>query len=303
MSGLRAILLSGAIVVGMGGIAHAADLLPPAPRIEAPVVDPDPDFSGWYIRGDVGIGLHRETDMRATPSPLSQGSATFVPQSYSILPAAISGSPFVGLGFGYQFNNWFRMDFTTEYRTSNFSSQDQLVHTNPVVGSSTVLRNFYRGNLTSMVYMLNAYFDLGTWSGVTPFVGVGVGLSRNTLHGMTDIGYSNVFAGPGAGASSSTSGNFKSRTTTKFAWALMAGAAYTVNSRLKMELGYRYLNIGEARSSVPACNAFGPGLQSCSVALEMRRSGIHDLRMGFRWMFASPAPRRVAVQPPIVRKY
>ena len=299
-------MLSGVVIFGSAGFAQAADLLPPAPRIEAPiVVDSDPEFSGWYIRGDVGIGLHRNAKMRGTPNPLTQVFPNFVPQSYSILPAMISGSPYVGMGFGYQFNNWFRMDFTGEYRTSQFSSQDQFVFSNPLAPNTSVLRNFYQGNLSSMVLMMNAYFDLGTWSGVTPFVGFGVGVSRNTLHGVTDIGYNNTFAGVGAGTTSNTSGNFKTKSTTRFAWALMAGAAYTVNSRLKLEMGYRYLNIGQTQAPLPACNAFGPGLQPCNVTFEMGRSGIHDLRVGFRWMFADPPAQRVIAPAPrpLVRKY
>lgn len=304
MGSLRAVLLSGVVSLGVTGYAQAADLLPPAPRLEAPVqAQPDEDFSGWYIRGDVGIGAHRTIKMRGRPDPMTQVFPNFVPTSYNILSAAVSGSPFVGLGFGYRFNNWFRMDFTSEYRTATFSSQDQLVFNNPLVGSTAVLRNFYRGNLTSMVYMLNGYVDLGTWHGVTPFVGAGVGVARQTLHGVTDNGYINTTAGPGAGTTANTSGNFKAKTTTSFAWAVMAGAAYHVNSNLKLELGYRYLNMGNVRASIPSCNAFGPGLQGCTSSFEMRRSGVHDIRLGFRWQFGE-RPQVVAPPPrPIVRKY
>ena len=65
----------------------------------------------------------------------------------------------------------------------------------------------------------------------------------------------------------------------------MAGAAYDVNARLKLEMGYRYLNMGAAKSSIPACNAFGPGLQPCDIGLEMRRGGVHDIRLGFSDIF------------------
>jgi opacity protein-like surface antigen len=310
MGSLRAILLSGAVVFGASGYAYSADLLPPAPRIEAPIAaDPDQDFSGWYIRGDMGIGLHRSAKMKGTPDPLSLVFPNFVPVSYNIRPAAISGSPFIGAGFGYKFNNWFRADITAEYRTSTFSSQDEYVYGNPlaVPANTSVLRNFYRGNLGSMVYLLNAYVDLGTWHGVTPFIGAGIGISRNTLHGVTDEGYSNTFAGAGAGNTSNTSGTFKTKTTTQFAWALMAGAAYDVNSRLKLEMGYRYLNMGGAKAPIPNCNAFGPGLQPCAVTFQMARSGVHDVRFGFRWMLDEPGVRTQRVYPaspdPVVRKY
>ena len=34
--------------------------------------------------------------------------------------------------------------------------------------------------------MFNGYADLGTWSGVTPYVGAGVGFAYNKLSGFTD---------------------------------------------------------------------------------------------------------------------
>ncbi|MGE3246395.1 MAG: outer membrane protein [Beijerinckiaceae bacterium] len=306
MGGLRAIMLSGVFSAGLAGAAQAADLLPPPPPVDAPaVVAPDADFSGWYIRGDVGIGAHRSVGLRSTPDPLTQGGAGFVPTSYNILPAMVSGTPYVGLGFGYKFNNWIRADFTSEYRTSTFSSQDQLLFNNGAAAPNTqfyALRNSYRGNLSASVFLFNAYLDLGTWAGITPFVGAGVGLARTTLSGVQDNGYNNLYAGPGSPATANTSGNYKTSTTNSLAWALMAGAAYDVNSRLKLELGYRYLNVGKVKSAVPDCNAFGPGLQPCNIALEMKRSGTHEIRVGLRWMLAEPA---FAPPPPapIVRKY
>ena len=35
------------------------------------------------------------------------------------------------------------------------------------------------------------------------------------------------------------------RSTTNFAWALMAGLDFNVTQNLKLELGYRYLNMGK----------------------------------------------------------
>ena len=36
--------------------------------------------------------------------------------------------------------------------------------------------------------MVNGYVDLGTWSGITPYVGAGVGFAYNKLSGFTDSG-------------------------------------------------------------------------------------------------------------------
>ena len=44
------------------------------------------------------------------------------------------------------------------------------------------------GNLSSAVFLANAYVDLGTWWCLTPFIGAGVGTARNMLSGVQDQG-------------------------------------------------------------------------------------------------------------------
>ena len=305
MGSYKALMLASAFVVGAAGAAKAADLLPPAPRVEAPIAA-EPDFSGWYIRGDVGIGLRRGVDLRSVPDPLTQGGPGFVPTNYSLSAARFSAAPLIGFGIGYKVNQWFRTDLTFDYRDASFSAHDTLVWNNGVAPpgmQSVVLRNFYRGNLTTMTALFNGYFDLGTWYGITPFVGAGIGIARQTIHGMTDNGYSNIFAGPGAGSSFATSGTYRMSHSTRLAWALMAGVAYDVNARLKLELGYRYLRVGNVKTAIPNCNAFGPGFQPCNVTLQFKGSGSHDLRIGLRWMLSEPAPVAAPPPAPIVRKY
>ena len=94
------------------------------------------------------------------------------------------------LGVGYQFNNWLRFDVTGEYRGgSQFQSLYVLNDAgNTGTGNPTQLADFYRGNISSWVGLVNGYVDLGTWWGITPYVGAGVGLASNTLSGMTDQG-------------------------------------------------------------------------------------------------------------------
>ena len=109
MGRLQALSLAGIIALGAAPVVHAADLLPPPPQLEpynAPL-----ESSGWYLRGDVGVG---EASLR---QGTSISSARCRPASPST-KAICDNSAFVGLGAGYQFNNWFRADITGEYRTS-----------------------------------------------------------------------------------------------------------------------------------------------------------------------------------------
>lgn len=300
----KALCVAAASFACLSTAAGAADLLPPPPMISSPAVAAVQDFSGWYLRGDIGIGLNSKINAQNVPNPLSQGGPGFIPTAYSLNPAQFSNSTFIKFGVGYQINSWFRTDITAEYRGSSFSTQDELSWNNGA--QFYVLRNFYRGNMASFIGLLNGYVDLGTWYGITPYVGAGVGFASNTLHGVTDNGYSNLYAGPGSFASSTTGGYYGSKTTSSFAWALMAGLSYNVTSNLKLDFGYRYLNYGKSSAGAPNCYNGGPGVSACNNVLQFSRAGSHDFSIGLRWMLADYAPAIMAPPPPpppLVRKY
>ena len=64
---LAALIFTGAAAVTAGS-AFAADILPPPPPI-APPMAVAAEFSGWYIRGDVGIGQNTKEEFRSTFAP------------------------------------------------------------------------------------------------------------------------------------------------------------------------------------------------------------------------------------------
>ena len=82
--------------------------------------------------------------------------------------------------------------------------------------------------------------DLGTWWCLTPFIGAGVGVSRNTIHSFKDRGSVPVGAPTMATGSEASKWNF--------AWAIHAGVAYKVNPNFNVELAYRYTYLGDAQS-------------------------------------------------------
>lgn len=161
--------------------AGAADMTPPPPILQAPPVPVVELGSNWYLRGDFS---YRMFDVEAAAGPED---------------AAV-----LGIGVGYQFNNWLRGDVTLDYQfASRFSVGD-----NPLVAGS---------KLWSSALFTNAYADLGTWWGVTPYVGAGIGAAYNHL---SEFGRWN------------------------FAWAAMAGAAYHLSPNLSFDFGYRYADLG-----------------------------------------------------------
>lgn len=335
MGNTKALLLAGA-ATALSSAAFAADL-PPPPALEPVPYAAAAEFSGWYLRGDVGVGINNRPKLRTSPDPLAVlgpigNGVTLTSSTYGFNNLDLSSSALVSAGIGYQFNSWFRFDVTGEYRGgAHLSGSDQYNSVGTYVGGvpagftgkgpfpyNASLRNFYSGHISSIVAMANGYFDLGSWNGLTPYVGAGIGMAYNTLSGLNDNGFNYVTitdggVGATAPAVSQTTGYpsggyWTNKSRTNVAWALMTGVSYNVSSNLKLELGYRYMNLGTFKSGSQQCyNANGTiGGGGCNYTITTQKLGSHDLRIGMRWMLGETAPVRYAapaMEQPIVRKY
>jgi opacity protein-like surface antigen len=298
MGSLKTLALAGAMAVSASAIAQAADF-PMAP----PPPPPPPELrgsisSGIYLRGDIGVGItnigkYEQDDLR------SAGGSFIAKEDRST-------SFFAGAGIGYRFNNWFRVDGTFEFRGGGqIGGSDRLEYTNDF-GRPGILTNTYKGNLSSMVALFNAYVDLGTWNCLTPYLGAGIGVAQNRVTGLTDQGANWIDpVGPFAAIIQPTLGTAGSGSKTGMAWALMAGVGYEVNKNLTLEVGYRYLNLGDAQSG-RLVNAFTGQVQG---PLKVKDIDSHDIKIGMRWNFGDPdccgpVERPVTYAPaPVVRKY
>ena len=118
MARFKAVVIAAGVALASGGLVKAADL-PPAPRLPAPVPVVE-DFSGWYLRGDIGFGVAASApNSRTARSDRNGVSSGFLsPSAYRVLQQhhSVSPSGMFDFGVGYRFNNWFRMDGTLEYR-------------------------------------------------------------------------------------------------------------------------------------------------------------------------------------------
>lgn len=317
MANLKALILAGGAVLALTCAAAAADLLPPAPAMEPPASPAPVEFSGWYLRGDLGIGMSAiAPNIVQTPDPIASAApgyflGTPTDGSYN---NSISAAGMFDVGLGYQVNNWFRFDVTGEYRGgSNFQSlfvinaPGNQCLTNPCGAGAnpTQLSDFYRGDISSMVGLVNGYVDMGTWYGITPYVGAGVGVARNTLFGLTDEAQISYTSSTGDITSGPAGGYAKDSSKWNFAWALMAGLDFNVTQNLKLELGYRYLDLGKFGSGQMNClnGTGGGGGFACteSPIASKNDMAFNDFRLGLRWMIGEePA---FAPEAPLVRKY
>jgi opacity protein-like surface antigen len=278
-------VIAGTVSIAATTMAAAADLRGPIEYEPVPVYE-EVIGGGWYLRGDLGIT--NQKTRRLTNAFYDTPGAWPV----EFLHKDFTSSPFIGVGVGYAFNNWLRIDATGEYRSkASFSALDRygpdLAVFNPLNGT-----NYYTANKHEWVGLVNAYLDLGTWYGITPFVGAGAGVARITISNFTDTNTAQnaVWSAPRGDR-------------TNFAWALYAGAAVDVTDTLKFELAYRYLRLGDARAGSPNVdlrNANAP----VTEPWVFKRIDSHDVKVGMRWMFAPPErPPQYWPEEPIVRKH
>ncbi len=272
-----AIAVAAALGLAIPGHALAVDL-PPAPSLP-PAAASTEDFSGWYLRGDVGAGFEPAPDLRAVgPIAAAAPGGPASPDAVSSFgKATLSPSATLDAGLGYVFNSWLRADATLEYRFGG-----RLQSTFAIVAPAAVAAEGVRAGVSSVVALLNGYVDLGNWWGATPFVGAGIGVADNSLSGVSDQG----FALTGAGAVP-IGRSFSNASRTNFAWALTAGLDFDIAPNVKLELSYRYLNLGSIAVGGPHCL---PGAAGCGAGVASSRGALasNDVRIGLVYLIGEP---------------
>lgn len=159
----------------------------------------------------------------------------------------------IGGGCGSGSRGW-RADVTLGLRqTADFSGDAVLP--GPVTSQVTA-------DIRSYTLMLNGYYDMGNFNGMVPYVGAGVGLA---YHRMGDVRGD-------VGPTSQSGGD-----NTALAWSLMAGVAYQLSERAILDIGYRYIDLGSARS----------GSDPVLPRLEIDDMRAHEIKIGLRYHFGS----------------
>ncbi len=310
-SWLRTIGIVGSTALGAQS-AMAADYLKfPVEAAPDYIGKPVELGSGWYLRGDMAWSKDKGPQLVAGIADAKNRWA-------------------LDIGAGYKFNNWLRTDATISFNKGRDLAAAGNAVTCPYTlkgltrqGTDIMLGYFWdsehetcnpqnKAELRKTDLMLNAYVDLGSWGGLTPFLGVGAGASmlksstslRYTktsdgglyaadLTPQTGIGYPHIWmdvhgaritswvdaagvthAGqPPVSFEKQNWNRQGSKTTFNLAWSLMGGVAYDVTPQLKTELSYRYLNSG---SYTTLASPLGGAAKTTAES--------HQVRIGLRYM-------------------
>lgn len=249
---MKKIVAFASAMLAFGVQAKAADLYEPEPApavVEQPVVA---SANGWYLRGDLSYdimnmkGAHYLTDDGA--GVLKQFDTT-----------RINNTGNLGVGVGYQVNDYFRVDKTFDYM---FRSQFRGT-THGLCGSDGTSRCNSKdvSHFSAYSLMANAYVDINKWGMVTPYVGFGLGGTYVMWDKLNNTDQDGSFDHDG-------------RKSWRFTYALMAGASIDVTCQVKADLGYRYRHVAGGNMFGWQEGA-GPGFD--------KGFDIHEFRTGVRY--------------------
>lgn len=248
---MKKIVAVASAVLAFGVQAKAADLYQPEPApqvVEQPVVAA---ASGWYLRGDLSYDI-----MNMKGAEYYQGSNSLV---NDFDKAELNNTGNLGIGVGYQINDYLRVDKTFDYMFStNFRGS-----TSGVCGGGGRCSSHDVSSFSAYGLMANAYVDLYKWGAFTPYVGFGLGgtyVQWDKLKNTTEDG-TTVHGG---------------RDSWRFTYALMAGTSVDISCQFKADLGYRYRHVNGGDMFGYKLNG-GPGSD--------KGFDMHEFRTGVRYQF------------------
>jgi opacity protein-like surface antigen len=252
MSTLKALSCAAAIATGLAAPACGADMLFPPPMAEGGRPGLVELGTGWYLRGDIGYVDY------AKPK---EGRGSIINDAFD--QTTLKNTWSAGAGFGYKFLNVFRADVTVDHR---FAAAFEGIS---ALGGGDRRRDW--GKLDSTTGLVNAYVDLGTWYGVTPYVGAGVGVAMNHLQ---DYRTRLTCVTPACGPLGDQSlAEVPAHRSYDLAWAVMGGVAVDLGVGFQVDVGYRYANLGEASLR-----------DSDATTTRSKDIEAHEVRLGLRYM-------------------
>ncbi|MEA3533661.1 outer membrane protein [Rhizobium sp. CC-YZS058] len=257
-------LLSLAVLLPLVGLAASAGSVSAADDLDlAPEVTISPDEEtggGLYLRGDVGYTLARHS-----------GDVEFTIGGFDgAFDDSRFGRPLAGsIGLGTSLSDILRTDVTAEYFQGRFDGDVDVA--TPCAGqpAGTGCSTAVDADYKALSLMANAYVDLATIAGVTPYLGAGLGatyLDWSSVEARARCG-----SGPCPGTGAVETG-YRGQDDWRFTYALMAGASYDVSDRVKLDVNYRYSDI-----------AGGGFAKGSGVDAEDDGFSRHEIRAGLRF--------------------
>lgn len=161
------------------------------------------DAEGLYVGGNLGMAIPSDADV--TESEPGTSAETYNLESDLGLA--------LGAAVGYAFEN-IRVEGELAWQKNDFDKINMW-------GRDLELE----GDISSLAFLLNGYYDFKNSSAFTPFVTAGIGMARIDIDDMALSGW----GGPA-----------QSTHDTVFAFQLGFGVSYAVSDRISLDVKYRY---------------------------------------------------------------
>ena len=115
--------------------------------------------------------------------------------------------------------------------------------------------------------MLNAFKDLGSFGGFVPYVGAGIGAA---YHQLDDVSFT---------GNTALTNRIRGNNDLALAWSLMAGVGYQISDRAVIDVGYRYIDLGQISSQRSDTGGF------VNPAVKIDDLTAHEVKVGLRYSF------------------
>ncbi|KQQ85940.1 outer membrane beta-barrel protein [Aureimonas sp. Leaf324] len=225
MSVARHLLAASLLTLATPAVAADIDILA-APEIAIPVAE-----TGLYLRADATYGF--DTTFGGTQSLVGTGGTATNRMGDWRLDDGFG----VGGGIGYKASDWLRFDATVDSWKQDVSGGNGAGW---FCGFDRSCASREGGSIRALEVMGNAYVDLGTVAGFTPYVGAGLG-AVHVDYG--DVAGTVICTGAAACSVAGSSAAYDGDASWRFAYAVSAGVSYDVTDNLSIDTGYRYLNV------------------------------------------------------------
>ena len=269
-----------ALLLSTSGAAFAADLdnvvYAPGPPRTVPVEI----GNGWYLRGDVSYNFSTEGDATSFRT-FDTTTLNYGTQDYTT--SGFDTDWGVSAAVGYQFTDWFRAEASLDYYRGSFDTTTVTAAPCTSGGGGPVgtgCSTLGSADFNAWGVMANAYIDLGTYVGFTPYVGAGAGMTLVDYKDYTSQDFC-VSGGAGCGGATFAALTHSGESDWRFTYALMAGVSYDISRNLKADIGYRYINVagGDAYGFDTVSTAAGAtGVQGSDNGYD-----VHQIRASLRY--------------------
>lgn len=238
-----------------------------------------------YVRGDLGHSWARGPDANwavtnetrdfANPAASPKGyTSTYAYAGDTVTDTSVGNSWFggVGLGCGSGSRGIRGEVMLNQTGSRNFTGTPlNYTITNINVGAPPNVDYVdpMHTSIKSTTLMFNGYKDLGSFGGITPYLGAGVGVAYNKMGDVSFTGNPLLL------------NTIEGASRLSLAWSLMAGVGYQLNERAILDLGYRYMDYGKAESGrIDNTGAINPAVRISDITA-------HEFKVGLRYHFGA----------------